>query len=97
MNALVNRGVQEGSGWRPARWYLHQLFSADGVTVASSIRQRRLAACRRDLGDPAHVSRPVAAIASHWGFASAAHFSRVFKTTYGTPPQEYRRAILLLE
>ena len=35
--------------------------------------------CRRDLVNPALADRPVAAIASRWGFVDAAHFSRVFQ------------------
>ena len=69
---------------------LHQLFHDEGLTVADWIRRRRLECCRRDLADPALGSRPVAAIAARWGFASAADFSRVFRTVHGLPPSEYR-------
>ena len=55
--------------------YLHRLFQEPGATVAGWIRQRRLEGCRRDLTDPALVSRTVAAIAGRWGFGSPAHFS----------------------
>ena len=71
---------------------LHQLFHDDGLTVAGWVRQRRLERCRRDLADPALASRPVAAIAARWGFASAADFSRVFRAVHGMPPAEYRRS-----
>ncbi len=70
---------------------LHQLFHDEGLTVAGWIRQRRLEGCRRDLADPALAARPVAAIASRWGFSSAADFSRVFRAVHGLPPSEYRR------
>ena len=70
---------------------LHQLFHDEGLTVAGWIRRRRLEGCRRDLSDPALTSRPVAAIASRWGFSSAADFSRVFRAVHGLPPSEYRR------
>jgi AraC-like DNA-binding protein len=70
---------------------LHQLFHDEGLTVAGWIRRRRLEGCRRDLADPALASRPVAAIASRWGFTSAADFSRVFRAVHGLPPSEYRR------
>lgn len=71
--------------------YLHKLFSEQAQTVAGWIRTRRLERCRRDLSDPALAVQPVAAIAARWGFASAAHFSQLFKSAYGLPPQEYRR------
>jgi AraC-like DNA-binding protein len=70
---------------------LHQLFHDEGLTVSGWIRRRRLEGCRRDLSDPALAARPVAAIASRWGFASAADFSRVFRAVHGLPPSEYRR------
>lgn len=71
---------------------LYQVFTthADG-TVAAHIRRRRLERCRRDLADPAHRHRPVAAIAAAWGFPSLAHFTRLFRTTYGRPPATYRQ------
>jgi AraC-like DNA-binding protein len=71
--------------------FLHRLFQAEGTTVAGTVRRRRLAACRRDLADPALATRSVAAIAARWGFSSGAHFSRVFKTAHGIPPKDYRR------
>jgi AraC-like DNA-binding protein len=70
---------------------LHALFHGEGLTVAGWIRRRRLEGCRRDLADPALAGRPVVAIASRWGFSSAADFSRVFRSVHGLPPSEYRR------
>jgi AraC-like DNA-binding protein len=70
--------------------YLHRLFQAEGTTVSSWIRHRRLERCRHELLDPSYPDRPVAAIAARWGFSHAAHFSRVFRAAYGIPPGEYR-------
>ncbi|QRP45726.1 helix-turn-helix domain-containing protein [Amycolatopsis sp. FDAARGOS 1241] len=67
--------------------YLHKLFSADGVSVARWIQQRRLEESRRDLG---RTTATVAAIAHRWGFADAAHYSRSFKSAYGLSPREWR-------
>ena len=69
--------------------YLHKLFEHEGV--ATVIRRRRLDRCRRDLLDPALAARPVAATAARWGFVNAAHFSRLFRETYGLPPGEFRQ------
>jgi AraC-like DNA-binding protein len=71
--------------------YLHRLFHDQGLTPAGWIRQRRLERCCRDLVDPALQSRPIHAIAARWGFTDGAHFSRLFRTTYGMPPSDYRR------
>ncbi|MDX2681609.1 AraC family transcriptional regulator [Streptomyces sp. NY05-11A] len=35
-------------------------------------------------------SRTIAAVAGRWGFLSAAHFSRVFRSAYGLSPREWR-------
>ncbi|WP_025132692.1 helix-turn-helix domain-containing protein [Leucobacter sp. PH1c] len=70
--------------------HLHALFRQAETTVSTWIRERRLERCRADLLDPVLADRTVAAIASRWGFADAAHFSRVFKTAYGVSPSELR-------
>lgn len=72
--------------------HLHNIFSAEGTTVAAWIRSRRLEHCRRDLLDPVHQHRPVAALAARWGFLDAAHFSRIFKSTFDASPAAYRQA-----
>lgn len=71
--------------------YLHRLFEYEGKTVSAWVRSRRLERCRRDLLDPAMLSRPVATIAMRWGFTDPGYFSRVFREVYGLPPGEYRR------
>ncbi|QTX05366.1 helix-turn-helix domain-containing protein [Agromyces archimandritae] len=70
--------------------HLHGLFQAQGTTVSTWIRTRRLERCRRDLMNPAYADRSVAAIAARWGFVDAAHFSRAFKAHYGHAPSEVR-------
>jgi AraC-like DNA-binding protein len=66
--------------------YLHRLFHDQGTSVARWVRERRLANCRRDLEDPALTQRGVQAIARRWGFEDPAHFSKIFKASYGDPP-----------
>jgi transcriptional regulator GlxA family with amidase domain len=70
---------------------LHRLFQEQGTSPGRWIRERRLERCRRDLLDPARSELPASTIAWSWGFASPAHFSRVFRAAYGHPPGEYRR------
>ena len=71
--------------------YLHRLFQERGISVAASIRSRRLERCRADLADPAMATVSVHAIAARWGFPDAAHFSRAFRREYAMTPLEYRR------
>jgi AraC-like DNA-binding protein len=75
--------------------YLYRLFETQGTTVAAWIRHRRLERCRADLADPALRTAPVSAVAARWGLPDSAHFSRLFRRTYGQPPAEYRRACLM--
>ncbi len=71
--------------------YLHKLFHEEGHTVAGWVRERRLEQCRRDLADARLTARPIGAIAARWGFGSPAHFSQVFRGSYGLSPREFRR------
>ncbi|MFT4210299.1 MAG: helix-turn-helix domain-containing protein [Microbacterium sp.] len=72
--------------------HLHGLFHAEGTTVSTLVRTRRLERCRRDLIDPLLADRSVATIGARWGFPDAAHFSRTFKTAFGVSPSDYRAA-----
>jgi AraC-like DNA-binding protein len=69
---------------------LHKLFHANGTTVAGWIRQRRLEHCGHDLRDPRCALRSVAAVGARWGYPDPAHFSRLFKATYGVGPRDFR-------
>ncbi|MGH8980625.1 MAG: helix-turn-helix domain-containing protein [Acidimicrobiales bacterium] len=69
---------------------LHQLFHDTGTTVSSWVRERRLEQCRRELRDPASRTVPIGIIGARWGFADAAHFSRVFKAAFGVGPRAFR-------
>ncbi len=69
--------------------YVHELFKDTGQTIASWIRDQRLAACRAALDDPTN-RRTAAEIAYGWGFNDQTQFSRAFKAQYGLPPGEYR-------
>jgi AraC-like DNA-binding protein len=69
---------------------LHKLFKEESTTVGRWILRRRLEECRRDLMRNGRGSRTIAAVAGRWGFLSAAHFSRVFRSAYGMSPREWR-------
>ncbi|MET9452246.1 helix-turn-helix domain-containing protein [Streptomyces cinerochromogenes] len=72
--------------------YLHKLFELEDITVSRWIQQRRLEQCRRDLTRRETSNLTVAAVAHRWGFASASHFSRVFRAAYGVSPVEWRNS-----
>jgi len=61
-------------------------------SVSGYVRHQRLEAVRRDLENPALTHRSVAALAARWCFVDAAHFSRVFRDSYGFPPSHARPA-----
>jgi AraC-like DNA-binding protein len=69
---------------------LQKLFAAHEQTVTGWIRTRRIEHCRKDLGNPALAERTVSSIAARWGLVDPAHFSRLFKSTFGLSPREYR-------
>lgn len=70
--------------------HLHGIFREEGTTVSTWIRTRRLEHCRRDLADPLIADRTIGTIAARWGFIDAAHFSRLFKSTFGLSPSDAR-------
>ncbi|NMO49839.1 helix-turn-helix domain-containing protein [Actinoplanes sp. TBRC 11911] len=75
-----------------SRGYLHRLFRGEGETVAGFIRRERLEGTHRDLADPAYAGMPIHVVAARWGFPHAAEFTRAFRSAYGMPPSEHRRA-----
>ena len=69
---------------------LDRLFRGQEWSVSGYIRHERLEAARRDLENPALAHRGVAALAARWCFFDAAHFSRLFRESYGYPPSHAR-------
>jgi AraC family transcriptional regulator len=61
-----------------------------GATIANFVRQRRIERARTEL---ATSTRPLSTIALDAGFADQAHFTRVFKQTFGETPGRYARSI----
>ncbi|MGW2687373.1 helix-turn-helix domain-containing protein [Streptomyces sp. NPDC001414] len=70
--------------------YLHKLFQADGGTAGQWIQRCRLQKCRSELAGVDASKRSISAVAHRWGFTSASHFSRAFRSLYGISPAEWR-------
>ncbi|TXS91863.1 helix-turn-helix domain-containing protein [Parahaliea maris] len=67
---------------------LSRLFAKEGTTAIRWLWQQRLDACRRAI-----LSEPNAQlgdIAHRYGFSNTAHFSKMFKETYGLRPSAFR-------
>lgn len=72
--------------------HLSRVFAASDTTVAQVIQQRRLARARELLTSTESAHLTAAEVGERSGFASASHFSRVFKNHFGMSPSEARRA-----
>lgn len=69
---------------------LHRLFSRSGPPFAAWLRGERLERVRRDLLDPVHDHRTVAAVAARWGIHDPRHLARGLKSQYGRTAREFR-------
>ncbi|MFE9028201.1 helix-turn-helix transcriptional regulator [Streptomyces iakyrus] len=54
------------------------------------ILEQRLGKARQVLADPGYRHLTIAEVAHCWGFASQAHFTRVFRSRFGRTPGETR-------
>jgi AraC-like DNA-binding protein len=71
--------------------YLYKLFAEKHLSLEQWLITERLKGAARELADPAHRHRSIAAIAAGWGFLDAGHFARRFRKAHGMTPQEWRR------
>ncbi|MEE1758409.1 MULTISPECIES: helix-turn-helix domain-containing protein [unclassified Streptomyces] len=70
--------------------HLSRVFQPTGTSPSRHILERRLDKAREELADPGSRHLTVAEVAHHWGFASQAHFTRVFRSRFGRTPGETR-------
>ncbi|MGA7806639.1 helix-turn-helix domain-containing protein [Bradyrhizobium sp.] len=72
--------------------HLQEIYrAATDLTVAQSIRDRRLANCRKELADPSLTDDSITSIAFRWGFSESSSFSRAFRRAFGISPRRYRK------
>lgn len=74
-----------------SRSQLYRQFERYGG-VHRYLRQRRLRQCLITICNPLHAGERIADIAYNRGFSDEAHFSRIFRETYGMSPREARNA-----
>lgn len=82
------------SALRVSPRYLRMLFVGDNETVSAYILRRRLEECAKQISSALWRGRTLMEIAFHYGFNSAAHFTRVFHCHFGMTPRQYREAHL---
>lgn len=70
--------------------YLHAAFAPE-VSVSGFIREARLQKCRAALRNAELAGLTVGSIATGWGFADPASFSRIYKARFGITPGNDRR------
>jgi AraC-like DNA-binding protein len=75
--------------FRISRSRLYRLFEPLGG-VASYIQEQRLLRAHAALSDPTQQHRRIYDIAFALGFSSEAHFSRLFRSTFGLSPSDVR-------
>lgn len=74
---------------------LHRHFAARELTVAQTIRTRRLEGARREIRSSVARDRSLREIGRNWGFVDLAVFGRLFRQAYGMSPREYRQVMCL--
>jgi AraC-like DNA-binding protein len=72
--------------------HLDRLFEAHGCTATQWIWKTRLDVATRMLCSNDHSPCSIGDVALQCGFATQAHFARVFKAVHGMTPSEYRAA-----
>lgn len=70
--------------------HLSKLFEKSELHVSQLIWARRLERVRQSLTDPLQSHLSITRIGYETGFKDASHLSRLFKSTYGETPREWR-------
>jgi AraC-like DNA-binding protein len=69
---------------------LHKAFEVESATLHQHIWAQRLEGTRRELENAQQGARSITEIAFAWGFSSPEHFSRIFRSRYGSSPRDWR-------
>lgn len=72
----------------PYHW--HRIYRAvQGETIAATVKRLRL---HRAAGHLAHSDMAIEEVAERCGYPNLQSFTRIFKSVYGMPPAQYRKA-----
>lgn len=71
--------------------HLYRLFNEEQLSLNKYIQQKRLERIKADLLDVCFRQTSITDLALKWGFGDSAHFSKIFKKTYGVTPKECRQ------
>ncbi len=75
-----------------SRQHLYRLFAGGGdESLERYIWRARLERVHADLANPALAARSIADLCARRGFSSPEHFSRMFRSRYGTTAHAFRR------
>lgn len=69
---------------------VHRAFSFQGETLMTWVWSRRLDGIYRELVSGITIGTTLTKLAQDWGFSNSAHFSRAFRTKFGTSPSAIR-------
>jgi AraC-like DNA-binding protein len=87
--SLEASGIAQALGC--SRRTLYSAFAPEDCSISRYIQQQRLQACSRALSDEGQRGRSITELALACGFASSAHFSRLFRAQWGLSPGDYRK------
>ncbi|MBJ9984791.1 transcriptional regulator FeaR [Acinetobacter sp. S40] len=74
--------------------HLYRLFLQENLSINKYIQHKRLERIKTDLLDKKNKQSSITQLALKWGFWDGAHFSKIFKKTYGLSPKEFRETML---
>lgn len=86
--------AQVAQHFNMSRSSLYRLFGMGGETPKNWIMQQRLMRACDELVDPRRKHLSISTICYMAGFNDAAHFSRLFRQSFGESPTEFRKARL---
>ncbi len=73
--------------------HLYRLFIDEKQSINKYIQFKRLEEIQRELKDLKNSKLSITHIALKWGFWDSAHFSKIFKKTYGISPRAFRETV----